>query len=72
MSQVADRSPACCRRPIPIKALRWLAGAVVTYGLAAVVLGGRQRLEVRALAVVADRVVPHLFLIMSVCNTKTV
>jgi hypothetical protein len=29
-----------------VKALRWVAGVVVTYGLAALLLGGRKRLEV--------------------------
>ncbi len=34
-------------RPIPVKALRWVAGVIVTYGLAAVILGGRERIKVR-------------------------
>jgi septin family protein len=33
------------QRPIPVKALRWAAGVIVTYGLAALLLGGRKRLE---------------------------
>jgi septin family protein len=32
-------------QPIPIKALRWVAGVIVTYGLAAAILGGRNRLQ---------------------------
>ena len=34
-------------RKLPVKALRFVAGIVVTYAFAAGALGGRQRLEVR-------------------------
>lgn len=34
-------------RPIPVKALRWVAGVIITYGLAAAILGGRERIKVR-------------------------
>jgi len=32
-------------RALPIRALKWLAGAVVTYGVAALILGGKERLQ---------------------------